>query len=55
MSFVYIRENREKKQMLYSFDEFRTVMEAEDTRLKVFFDESYFSSNPSSKNTHGNK
>jgi len=25
-------------------------MEAEDTMLKVFFDESYLSSNPSSKN-----
>ena len=47
---LYIRENKEKKPTIYSFDDFRAVMEGEDARLKVFFDELYISSNPSSKN-----
>jgi hypothetical protein len=47
---LYNRENRERKSTLYSFDEFRAVMEGVDARLKSFFDELYLSSNPSSKN-----
>jgi hypothetical protein len=47
---LYILENKEKKPTIYSFDDFRAVMEGEDARLKVFFDELYISSNPSSKN-----
>ena len=49
-NILYIRENRESKPTLYSFDEFRAVMEEKDVRLKLFFDELYLSSNPSSKN-----
>jgi hypothetical protein len=41
---------KEKKPTIYSFDEFRAVMEGEDAGLKSFFDELYLSSNPSSKN-----
>ena len=47
---LYIYENKKKKPIIYSFDNFRAVMEGEDARLKVFFDELYISSNPSSKN-----
>jgi hypothetical protein len=36
---LYVRENKEKKPMLYSFDEFW----AKDARLKYFFDELYLS------------
>ena len=34
-------EVKEKKPTLYSFDEFQTVMEVEDIKLKMFFDELY--------------
>jgi len=47
---LYTRENKEKNPTLYSFDEFRAIMEAKDNRLKNFFDELYLSSNPTSKN-----
>ncbi|CAG8684335.1 10919_t:CDS:1 [Acaulospora morrowiae] len=47
---LYTHENREKKPTIYSFDEFREIMEGEDIRLKSFFDELYFSSSPSTKN-----
>jgi len=47
---LYNYENREKKSAIYFFDEFHTVMEGKDVRLKVFFNELYLSSNPSSKN-----
>ena len=47
---LYIRENKEKKLTIYSFDDFCAVMEREDARLKVFFDVLYILSNPSSKN-----
>ena len=33
---LYIHENKEKKLTIYSFDNFRAVMEGEDARLKVF-------------------
>lgn len=49
-NILYIRENKEQKQTLYTFDEFREVMEREDARLRFFFDELYLSSNPLSKN-----
>ena len=49
-NILHTRENKEKKLTLYSFDEFHTIMEAKDARLKLFFDELYFSSNLSSKN-----
>ena len=49
-NILYIRENREKKSILYAFDEFREVMEREDARLRFFFDELYLSSNPLTKN-----
>ena len=49
-NILYIRENKENKPTLYSFDEFRAIMEGEDARLKFFFDELYSSSNPLSKN-----
>ncbi|RIB29918.1 hypothetical protein C2G38_2027296 [Gigaspora rosea] len=47
---LYIRKNKEERQFIYSFDEFRSTMESEDARLKSFFTELYLSSNPSSKN-----
>jgi hypothetical protein len=47
---LYMHENKEKKPPVYSFDEFKTIMEGKDTRLKYFFDELYLSSNPFSKN-----
>ncbi|RIB26015.1 hypothetical protein C2G38_2065994 [Gigaspora rosea] len=47
---LYTRENKEERQSIYSFDEFRSTMESEDARLKSFFTELYLSSNPSSKN-----
>ncbi|CAG8437374.1 11241_t:CDS:2, partial [Acaulospora morrowiae] len=47
---LYTRENREKKPMIYSFDEFREIMEGENIRLKSFFDKLYFSSSLSTKN-----
>ncbi|RIB19638.1 hypothetical protein C2G38_2181293 [Gigaspora rosea] len=43
-------ENKEKEPPIYSFDEFRTIMEEKDTRLKNFFDELYLLSNLQSKN-----
>ena len=49
-NILYTRENQDKEPIIYSFDEFRTIMEAKDARLKLFFDELYLSSNPSSKN-----
>ena len=49
-NILYIRENREKKSILYAFDEFQEVMEREDARLRFFFDELYLSSNPLTKN-----
>ena len=49
-NILYSHENKERKPTLYSFDEFRAVMEAEDARLKFFFDELFLSSKPSSKN-----
>ena len=49
-NILYTRENREKKPTLYSYDEFRKVMEEKNANLKSFFDELYLSSNPSSKN-----
>jgi len=50
INILYIRENKENKLTLYSFDEFREIIEEKDVRLKFFFDELYFSSNPLSKN-----
>ncbi len=47
---LYIHENKEKKLTIYSFDDFHAVMEGEDARLKVFFNELYILSNSSSKN-----
>ena len=49
-NILHTRKNKEKEPTLYSFDEFHTIMEAKDARLKLFFDELYFSSNLSSKN-----
>ena len=49
-NILYTRENKEKEPTLYTFDEFRAVMEREDARLRFFFDELYLSSNPLSKN-----
>ena len=49
-NMLYTRENKEKEPTLYTFDEFRAVMEREDARLRFFFDELYLSSNPLSKN-----
>ncbi len=49
-NILYTHENREKKLTLYSYDEFRKVMEEKNANLKSFFDELYLSSNPSSKN-----
>ena len=34
-------EMKKKKPTLYSLDEFQTVMEVEDIKLKMFFDELY--------------
>ncbi len=50
INILYIRENKENKLTLYSFDEFREIIEEKDVRLKFFFDELYFSSNLLSKN-----
>ncbi|RIB20139.1 hypothetical protein C2G38_2081627, partial [Gigaspora rosea] len=47
---LYTYENKEERQSIYSFDEFRSTMESEDARLKSFFTELYLLSNPSSKN-----
>jgi len=47
---LYICENKENKPTLYLFDKFWEIMEEKDVRLKFFFDELYFSSNPLSKN-----
>ncbi len=49
INILYIRE-KERKLTIYSFDEFHMIMEEKDARLKFFFDELYFSSNPSLKN-----
>src|SRR6185369_14505589 len=44
-NILYTHENKEKEPTLYTFDEFRAVMEREDARLRFFFDELYLSSN----------
>ncbi len=49
-NILHTCKNKEKKLTLYSFNEFRTIMKAKDARLKLFFDELYLLSNPSSKN-----
>jgi len=49
-NILYIWENKEKQPTLYFFDEFQITIEAKNIRLKKFFDELYFSSNPSFKN-----
>ncbi len=46
---LYIHE-KERKSTIYSFDEFHVIMKGKDAKLKFFFDELYFSSNPFSKN-----
>ena len=40
-NILYTRGSEGKKPTLYSFDEFQTVMEVEDVKLKMFFDELY--------------
>jgi len=47
---LYTREKKDKKSTIYSFDEFRAIMKEKDVRLKLFFEELYLFSNPSSKN-----
>jgi len=49
INVLYIRE-KERKSTIYSFDEFHVIMKGKDAKLKFFFDELYFSSNPFSKN-----
>ena len=46
---LYEREFVEKQPSLYTFKEFRMVMEFEDKRLKGFFDKLYLSTNSSSR------